>query len=408
MNRNGEIIAGLDVGTTKICLLVAERSGGDDIQVIGAATRPSEGLRKGVVVNVARTVESIAKTLSQVENTCGIKIGSVYVGITGAHVESYNSRAILPISNPSAGVSRKDMNSAVEAASRVSLPPDREIIHVLPQEYAVDDRTSIIEPEGIQGTRLEANVHLVTGRTPEINDILNCVQQAGLGVQEVVLQQLASSLAVMREEEQESGAVLIDIGGGTTDYAFFRNCMVRHTKVISVGGDHVTNDISIGLRVLRRQAEELKKKSASALADGVGEEDMLTLPSPLARSSEERPRKNLCLIVELRLRELFQLIRADLEQSGLLQDIGSGLVLTGGGALLRDIRRLAERETGLPARIGLPRGVCGLKEVIDSPIFSTAVGLVKYGCQWGENQSNLPPRSGCLFGGVRRWLERYF
>ncbi len=408
MNRRGEIIAGLDVGTTKICLLVAERTGEDDIRVIGAAIRPSEGLRKGEVVNVARTVEAIKNTLAQVENTCEIKLGSVYAGVTGAHVESYNSRAILPISNPSAGVSRKDIAATVEAASRFSLPPDREILHVLPQEFAVDDRTGIVEPEGIKGTRLEANVHLVTGRTPAINDILNCVQQAGLDVEETVLQQLASSLAVMREEEQESGAVLIDIGGGTTDYAFFRNSMVRHTRVISVGGDHVTNDIRIGMRVLVRQAEELKKKYASALADRIGDEETLTLPAPLVPSSGARSRKTLCRIVELRLMELFGLIRGDLEKAGLLQNIGSGLVLTGGGSLLRDIRELAERETGLPVRIGLPRGICGLREVIDSPVYSTAVGLVKYGCKWGMNQSTLTDRPGGVIGGFRRWLERYF
>lgn len=408
MSQRGEIIAGLDVGTTKICLLVAERLGKEDIQVIGAAIQPSVGLRKGEIINVARTVESIQKTLAQVEDTCEIEIGSVYVGITGAHVASYNNKAILPISNPSAGVSLKDINSAVDAASRLSLPSDREIIHVLPREYAVDDRKGLLEPEGIQGSRLEANVHLVTVRSPVLQDIHNCVQQAGLRVEKPVLQQLASSLAVMREEEQESGAVLIDIGGGTTDYAFFRNSMVCHTKVISVGGDHITNDISIGLRVLIRQAEELKRRYASALADQVDEKEMLTLPAPLVRSGRGRSRKTLCRIVELRLMELFQLIRCDLEEAGLIQDIGSGLVLTGGGALLKDIQQLAERETGLPVRIGLPRGVCGLKEVIDSPIYSTAVGLVKFGCKFGENQSGRPPRSGRWFGGFRHWLERYF
>ncbi len=408
MSQSGEIVAGLDVGTTKICLLVGERTVDDEIRVLGVSSRPSEGLRKGVVVNVARTVASIEKTLEQVENSCEVKIGRVYAGVTGDHVESYNSRAILPIANPSRGVTRKDMQSAVEAAGRVSLPADREIFHVLAQEYSVDGRGGIIEPEGIQGSRLEANVHLVTGRVPAINDISNCLLQAGLEMAEPVLQQLASSLAVMREEEQESGAVLVDIGGGTTDYAFFRNCAVRHTRVLPVGGDHITNDISLGMKLLTRQAEELKKKSASALADRVGDEEVLTLPSPLARSSANRSRKKLCRIVELRMAEIFQMIRGDLEQAGCFGDIGSGLVLTGGGALLKDIDLLAERETGLPVRIGLPRGVCGLREVIDSPVYSTAVGLVKYGLKWGVTNPGLPPRSGNFLGGVRRWLERYF
>jgi cell division protein FtsA len=408
MSQKGEIIAGLDVGTTKICLLVGERTGNDELRVLGVSSQPSSGLRKGEVVNVDRTVESIQKTLAQVEDTCELKIGSVYVGITGAHVESFNSRAILPIGNPAAGVTRKDMTGAVAAASRVSLPPDREIMHVLAQEYSVDDRAGIIEPEGIQGSRLEANVHLVTARTPAIDDIVNCVRQAGLDVAETVLQQLASSLAVMRDEEQESGAVLVDIGGGTTDYAFFRSSAVRHTRVISVGGDHVTNDISLGMKLLLGQAEELKRKAASALADRGGEDQVLSLPSALVRSSGGPSRKKLCWIVELRMTELFRLIRRDLERAGLFQNIGTGLVLTGGGALLKDIALLAERETGLPVRIGLPRGVCGLREVIDSPVYSTAVGLVKYGLKWGQTQSALPDPAGGFLAGIRRWLGRYF
>jgi len=408
MSQKGEIVAGLDVGTTKICLLVGERTADDEIRVLGVGSQPSSGLRKGEVVNVARTVESIQKTLTQAEDTCDLKIGSVYVGVTGAHVESYNSRAILPIVNPSAGVSQKDMAAAVAAASRVALPSDREVIHVLVQEYSVDERAGIIEPEGIQGTRLEANVHLVTARIPAIDNIVSCVRQAGLDVAETVLQQLASSLAVMREEEQEAGVVLVDIGGGTTDYAFFRQSAVRHTRVLSVGGDHVTNDISLGMKLLIPQAEELKKKSAAALADLLGEDRELSPPSSLVRSGGGFSRRKLCRIVELRMTEIFRLIRRDLEESGLFGNIGTGLVLTGGGALLREIDILAERETGLPVRIGLPRGVCGLREVIDSPVYATAVGLVRYGLKCGQTRSSLPTGSRRVFGGFRRWLDRYF
>ena len=408
MSKKGEIVAGLDVGTTKICLLVGERTGEDEVRILGVGSQPSFGMRKGEVVNVERTVESIRKALEQAEDTCGMKIDSAYVGIAVGHVESYNRRAILPIVNPAAGVSRKDMSAAVEAAGRISLPPDREIIHVLAQDYSVDDRTGIIEPEGIQGSRLEANVHLVTARTPAVEDILNCVRQAGLGVAEIMLQQLASSLAVMTDEEQESGAILIDIGGGTTDYVFFRNNIVRHTRVLPVGGDHVTNDISLGMKLRIPQAEELKKRSASALSARVGEDEQLSLPAALVRSSGGPSRKTLCRIVELRLAELFQLIRRDLEKAELFQNIGSGIVLTGGGALLGDIALLAERETELPVRLGLPHGFCGLREVIDSPVFATAAGLVKYGLNCGQTRSTRPPGRGSVFGVLRRWLDRYF
>lgn len=408
MNRKGEIVAGLDVGTTKICLLVGERTAEDEVRILGVGSQPSSGMRKGEVVNVERTVESIRKVLEQAEDTCEMKIDSVYIGIAGGHVESYNRRAILPVVNPTAGVSRKDMAAAVEAAGKIPLPADREVIHVLAQEYSVDDRTGIIEPEGIQGSRLEANVHLVTARTAAVEDILNCVRQAGLGVAEIVLQQLASSLAVMMDEEPESGTVLIDIGGGTTDYVFFRNGIVRHTRVIPVGGDHLTNDISLGMRLRISQAEELKKKSAAAISDRVGEEQQLSLPSALVRSSGGPSRKILCRIVELRLAELFQLVRRDLEGAGLFGNIGSGIVLTGGGALLEDIELLAERETGLPVRLGLPHGFCGLREVIDSPIYATAAGLVRYGLKCGQARSTRPPGRGRVFGEVRRWLDRYF
>ncbi len=403
MSQKEEIVAGLDVGTTKICLLIGERTGEGEIRVLAVGTKPSLGLRKGEVVNVGQTVESIQKALDQAESLCEEKIDSVCVGITGSHVDSFNSRAILPVLNPAAGVTRRDMAAAVAQASKVPLRSDQEIIHILPQDFSVDDRKGIVEPEGIQGSRLEAKVHLVTARIPAVDNIVNCVTQAGLGVAETVLQQLASSLAVMTDEEQESGAVLVDIGGGTTDYAFFRHGLVWHTRVLSVGGDHVTNDISLGLKLLIPQAEELKKKSARALADRLEEDQALTLTSSLVRSSGRLSQKTLCRIVELRLTEIFRLIRRDLEESGHFQNIGAGLILTGGGALLKDIDLLAKRETGLPVRIGHPIGVCGLREVIDSPVYSTAVGLVKYGLKQGRSQ-----RRRRFLGGIRGWLEQYF
>ncbi len=408
MAKNRDIIAGLDVGTTKICMLVAERVEDGDIRILGAGSQPSRGLRKGEVINVAQTVESIEKTIAQVENICEFEIQSVYAGVTGSHIESFNSRAVLPVLNPTVGVTEKDMISATEAARSLALPRDREILHTIPQEFSVDDRQGIADPEGMQGTRLEAQVHLVTGKTAAIRDIINCINQAGLDVTDIVLQQLASSLAVVRKEEQQSGVVLVDIGGGTTDYVFFRDETVRHTRVLSVGGDHVTNDISLGMKLLLRQAEELKKKYGSALHDRVRDDSDLFLPEALTRSPDGLSRKKLCQIIELRLMELFQVIRRDLEKSGHFQSIGSGLVLTGGGALLKDIAALAGRETGLPIRIGTPAGVSGLREVIDSPVYSTAVGLVKYGFRSDRGRSSEGPSSVKFISGVKRWLDRYF
>ncbi|MFH1039315.1 MAG: cell division protein FtsA [PVC group bacterium] len=408
MSKHRDIIAALDVGTTKICLLVAERVENGDIRILSAGTQPSRGLRKGEVINVAQTVDSIEKTFSQVENICEVEISSVFAGITGSHIQSYNSRAVLPVANPAVGVTEKDMLNAIEAARSVALPRECEILHTIPQEFSVDDREGIADPEGMQGTRLEARVHLVTGRTAAIRDIANCINQAGLAVAEVVLQHLASSLAVVRKEEQQSGVVLVDIGGGTTDYVFLRDETVWHTGVLSVGGDHVTNDISLGMKLLLRQAEELKKKYGSALHDRVKDDAGLFLPEALVRSVDGLSRRKLCQIIELRLVELFRLIRRDLEKAGHFQSIGSGLVLTGGSALLKNIADLAERETGLPVRIGTPAGVSGLREVIDSPVYSTAVGLIKYGFRPERPRPAGDASPVKFIGGLKRWLGRYF
>ncbi len=408
MPKDREIIAGLDVGTTKVCVLVAERDESGDIRVLGVGTHPSRGLRKGEVVNIPDTVESIEKAIAQAENICEFEIKSVYAGITGGHIESFNSRAVLPITNPANGVTEKDMNNAVDAARAIPLPGDREILHIIPQEFAVDDRKGIANPIGMLGTRLEAQVHLITGKVATIRDVINCINQAGLDVDDVVLQQLASSLAVIRKEEQQSGVVLIDIGGGTTDYVFFHDEVIRHTKVLSVGGDHVTNDISLGMKLLRRQAEDLKKRYGSALSDRVTDNIQLSLPDALSRSAGGLSRKKLCRIIELRVMELFQLLRRDLEGEGHFQNIGSGLVLTGGSSLLSDIDLLAEQVTGLPIRVGTPSGVAGLREVIDSPIYSTAVGLVKYGFSYDRPRFSRDTGPVRFISGFKRLIDRYF
>ena len=408
MNKRRNIVAGLDVGTTKICVIVAEQTGSGDIRILGVGLSPSRGLRKGEVINVNQTAESIRAAIDKAENICEFEIGSVYTGIAGGHIESFNSRAVIPIANSAVGVTEKDMIRAGKAAQTVALPREREIIHTICQSFSVDDHRGILNPEGKQGTRLEAQVHLVTGRVAALQDIINCIQQAGLDVNDIVLQQLASSLVVVRKEEQEAGVVLVDIGGGTTDYVFFRDEIVHHTKILSVGGDHLTNDISLGMKLLIPQAEELKKREGMAIAEQAREDSELSIPGALYRHAPGRTHQKLCRIIETRLIELFQLIRQDLEAEGHFQSIGSGLVLTGGGSLLKDIDILAARVTELPVRIGTPTGISGLREVIDNPIYSTAVGLVKYGFSKDRSPGACATRSGGMLGRVKSLIDRYF
>lgn len=408
MRKKRKIIAGLDVGTTKICVIVAEQFDSGDIRILGVGTHPSRGLRKGEVINVNQTAESIRAAVDKAENICEFEIGYVFTGISGEHIESFNSRAVIPVANPSVGVTEKDMVRAGKAAQAIALPREREIIHTIPQAFSVDNHRGIPNPEGQQGTRLEAQVHLVTARVAALQDLFNCIRQAGLEVGDVVLQQLASSLAVLRKEEQEAGVVLIDIGGGTTDYVFFRDEIVHHTSILSVGGDHITNDISLGLKLLISQAEELKKRDGNALSERATDNSELPVPGALYRPVPGLNRRKLYRIIEARLTELFQLLRFDLQRHGHYHSIGSGLVLTGGGALLKDIDILAARVTGLPVRVGIPTGISGLSEVIDNPAYSTAVGLVKYGFSINRSSNYTITGTGGMLKKIRSLIDRYF
>lgn len=413
MAAKRETVVGLDVGTTKICALVGEADDRGDIRILGVGTQPSShGLRKGEIVNVANTIEAIEKAVAQAEQICGFEVNSVFAGISGCHIESFNSRAVIPLAKPTIGVTEKDISRAIESAQAVAIPRDREILHVVPQEFALDEQRGLSNPEGMLGSRLEARVHIVTGQVAAVQNVVKCINQAGLEVEDIVLQQLAASLAVLRKEEQESGVVLIDIGGGTTDYVFFRDEVLHHTKVLGVGGEHVTNDISLGFKLLQSMAEDIKIKFGEATPATPEDGASISLPAPLGRSLSGISRPNLNRIIELRLEELFQLVRRDLEEKEFLQRIGSGLVLTGGTSLLKGIEKLTERVTGLPVRRGVPRGVSGLLEVIDSPVYAVAVGLVKFGFQ--RRVSAHRPR---LTGGnvlenrlrrIKKWVNKYF
>lgn len=408
MRNNKDIVVGLDVGTSKVCALVAEADEGGDIRIIGVGTHPSHGVRKGEVVNVENTIESIEQAVAQAEQICGIEVKSIFAGITGGHIESFNSRALVPVARPTVGITEKDIARAIEAAQAVAIPRNREVLHVIPQEFAVDEQKGIINPEGMLGSRLEAQVHIVTGAVTAIQNVIKSINQAGLRVEDIVLPQLLASLVVLRKEEQKSGVVLIDIGGGTTEYVLFREEIIHHTNVLGVGGEHITNDISIGLKLLHSQAEEIKKRFGEATSASVEEGASISAPATSGCPVTGLSRKKLCRIIELRMTELFQLVRNDLEEKGLFESIGSGLVLTGGTSLMKGIESLAQQVTGLPVRMGKPGGVTGLLEVINSPVYATTVGLVKYGFQHRSSAGQTRFAGRNVFRRIKNWFDSYF
>ncbi len=380
MARKDELIVGLDIGTTKVCALVGERTP-DGIEIIGFGSAPSEGMRKGVVIDIDNTVESIVQAIDEAEHMAGCEITKVYAGIAGGHVQGTNSRGAVVVKGE---VTHHDMQKVHEVAKAVVLPADREVLHVFPQEYIVDKQDGIKNPLGMNAQRLEAKVHVVTGAITSEQNIIKCAHRAGLSVEGVVLQPLASSKATLYSDERELGVALVDIGGGTTDIVIFHNGAIVHTSVITLGGDHVTNDIATGLRTPVQEAEEIKKKYGCALTSLVGAEERVDVPSLGDRKARQLPRQMLAEIIEPRMDEIFQLVQQEIEKSGYYQLLSSGVVVTGGATLLAGTCELAEEAMNLPVRRGVPRGVGGLSDVVGSPIFATGVGLVLYGSEYRE------------------------
>lgn len=371
-----EIIAGLDLGTTKVTAIVAE-STPDGLDIIGLGSVPSKGLRKGVVVNIEATVQSIQAAIEQAEAMAGVEIGSVFVGMAGSHVRGMNQEGVAAIS--SREVSADDVTRVLEQAKAVPLTADRQVIHVLPQEYIVDAQDGIREPIGMNGVRLEARVHLVTAASSSIQNIIKCTERCNLHVSEVVLEPLASAEAVLTDDEKEIGVGLIDIGGGTTDIILYVDGAVVHTSVIPLGGINLTNDIATGLRTPVAEAERIKLKYGSAGKELVSEEDMMEVPSVGGRAPRTMSRQVLCDIIEPRVEEIFGAVMHVIGETGYRDMLSSGLVITGGSTMLHGMAEIAEKVTGLPVRRANPRGVGGLYDVVRSPSFATAVGLVKYG-----------------------------
>ncbi len=377
--KESNIVVGLDIGTTKICAIIAEVNGNRAVDIIGIGTSPSKGLRKGVVVNIDVTVESIRRAIAEAELMAGVKAEAAFVGIAGGHIKGLNSRGVIAISGKDHEVTPADVERVIDAAKAVALPVDREVIHVLPQEFLIDGQGGIKEPVGMSGVRLEAEVHIVTGAVTSAQNIIKCANRAGLEVQDIVLQQLASSESTLAQDEKELGVVLVDIGGGTSDIAVFVDGSIYHTAVLSLGGDHVTTDIAIGLRTPAHEAEAIKKKYGCALASLVKKDETIEVPSVGGRRPRILSRQTLCEIIQPRIEEIFGLVEREIHRAGYGAQVAGGVVVTGGSSILEGVPELAEQIFDLPVRRGLPAGVGGLTDVVASPIFATAVGLALYG-----------------------------
>ncbi len=404
-NMPGKIIVGLDIGTTKICAVVGEVVH-DAIEIIGVGTHPSEGLRKGVVINIEKTVNSIKEAIEEAETMAGCEISSVYAGIAGGHIKGFNSHGVIALKERE--VTRKDIERVIEAASAVAIPMDREVIHVLEQEFIVDEQDGIMDPLGMSGVRMEAKIHIVTGAVTSAQNIIKCANRAGLDVHDIVLESIASSEAVLTNEERNLGVALIDFGGGTTDMAVFSRGSIKHTSVLALGGDNLTYDISIGIRTATIEAEKIKMKYGCALTSMIGSDETIEVPGVGGRGPRTLPRQLLGEILEPRLEEIFTLIQSELIRSGYEDSINSGVVITGGSSELDGVPEIAEQIFNVPCRIGYPDKIGGLVEVVNKPMYATGVGLVLYGAKQNTNNKKFRIRDTNIFSKVVERMKRWF
>ncbi len=400
-----QIIVGLDIGTSKICAVVGALRH-DGVEVIGMGSHPSEGLRKGVVINIEDTVNSIKEAIEEAETMAGCEISSVYAGIAGGHIKGFNTLGVIDLKEKE--VTKKDIERVIEVASAVAIPMDREVIHTLAQEFIVDDQDGIIDPLGMAGVRLEAKVHIVTGAVTSAQNIIKCANRAGLDVYDIVLESLASSEAVLAKEERNLGTALIDFGGGTTDLALLSRGVIKHTSVLALGGDNLTYDIAVGLRTPQLEAEKIKIKYGCALSSMIGKEETIEVPGVGGRKPRILKREILGEILEPRIEEIFTLIYSELISSGYAEMASSGVVVTGGSAELPGISDIAEQIFNAPARIGYPRGITGLTELVNQPMYATAVGLVLHGAKAMEKKKKFRIRDTNIFHIVMARMKKWF
>lgn len=403
------LIVGLDIGTSKVVAIVGEVTEDKQIKLVGLGSHPSKGLKRGMVVNIDSTVHSIQKAAEEAELMAGCEIHTAYAGIAGMHIRGINSHGIVAIRNHE--VTQLDVERVIDAARAVAIPADQQILHILPQEFIIDNQGGIREPIGMSGVRLEAKIHLVTGAASATQNVAKCIQRCGLTVAEIILEQLASSYAVLSEDEKELGVCLIDIGGGTTDIAVFTKGAIQHTAVIPVAGDQVTNDIAVAFRIPTHSVEEIKIKHACALVERADANLRIDIPSIHDRPERTIDQKELATVVEARYEEIFALIKHELEHEGFLDRIAAGIVLTGGAAKVEGVIELAERVFTMPVRLGVPYSVIGMEEVVTNPAYSTGIGLLLYGQQQLYDQQVEPIGSrgiNVLWQRVKHWFKGQF
>lgn len=406
---NKDLLVGIDIGTSKVVTLVGETTGDGKLNVIGFGSHPSQGLKRGVVVNIESTVQSIQRSVEDAEHMAGCEIFSAYTGIAGSHIRSINSHGIVAIRDRE--VSQSDVDRVIDAAKAIAIPADQKILHVLPQEFIIDNQDSIREPVGMSGVRLEAKVHIVTGAVSAAQNIVKCMKRCGLAASDIVLEQFASSQSILTEDEKELGVCMIDIGGGTSDIAIFTDGAIRHTAVIPIAGDQVTNDIAIALRTPTRNAEEIKIKHGCALQDLVDTNLQIEIPTIGDRSGRRLPARALAEVIEARYEELFTLALSELRRSGLEDFLAAGIVLTGGASKITGAQELAERIFRIPVRVGKPFNVSGLPDIIHNPIYATGVGLLVYGQKQRLSQREVvisQPSIKNLWSRMKNWFQGNF
>ncbi|MFW6295299.1 MAG: cell division protein FtsA [Halanaerobium sp.] len=424
--KRSKIITGLDIGTTKICALIAELNGEDNIEIIGIGLAPSNGLRKGIVVDIDKTSHAIKSAVQKAERMAGQKVESAFVGIAGSHIKSINSHGVVAVTGDEKEIKESDINRVLEAARIIPVSSEEDILHVLPREFIVDGSPGIQDPLGMSGIRLEVETHIIKGASTSIQNLVKSVLRAGLNVDEVVLEPLASSQAVLSNDEKELGVVLADIGGGTTDLIVFHEGSIAHTSVLPVGGNHVSNDIAVGLRTPVSEAEKIKIMHGSVISEQIQENEKIEVLAASGKERKKLSRKLLSQVIEPRMEEIFNLVKKELDQVGPKDLTPAGMVLTGGASLLTGSAELASEITELPVRIGEPDYVSGLSNVIDNPvyikkgdnvpraIFSTAVGLIEYGINNGDakkgstNSNNSREVVSSFFSKLKEWFSEFF
>lgn len=394
MEEQDKIVVGLDIGTTKVCAIVASIDDQNKINILGVGKAPSDGLNRGVVVNIDKTVNAIQSAIEQAQLASGIEVHSVNVGIAGDHIRSMRSKGVITINNRDNEITMHDVERLMEDCQHIMLPTDQQIIHVIPQEFVVDGQDGISDPVGMSGMRMEAEVHIITGLVSAAKNIYRCVERAGYDVADIILEPLASSYSVLDEEEKEAGVVLVDIGGGTTDVAIFQDNTIRHTAVIAIAGKKVTDDIRVGLSVLDDQAEKLKREYGESYVDMIEEDNVITVPGIAGRPPKEITKSILTKIIQARMEEILEIVAIEIKRSGYSDALSAGVVLTGGGSLLKNVCPLATEVLGMDAKIGKPLGLSGgLIEEVNNPIYATGVGLVMHAIQAGnagQNQAMIP------------------